>query len=131
MPSGPFIDQGKGLVETAANAALRSELVAPCLGGAPVAVTTTAEDSAYRARINGVFLAALRLLLQPLYGQPLYGLRHADLRARPTRGTLAHALPAAAWMPESDAEGGRDATFGRRWGAGAILSPRPDVTMAG
>ncbi len=61
FPNGPFIYQGKGLVETTANAVPWSELMGPHLGGPPVTDTTTAEDNAFWARINGVFWAAFLL----------------------------------------------------------------------
>jgi Amt family ammonium transporter len=61
FPNGPFIYQGKGLVETTANAVPWSELMGPHLGGPPVTATTTAEDNALWARINGVFWAAFLL----------------------------------------------------------------------
>ena len=61
FPNGPFIYQGKGLVETTANAVPWSELMGPHLGGPPVTATTSAEDNALWARINGVFWAAFLL----------------------------------------------------------------------
>jgi ammonium transporter, Amt family len=61
FPNGPFIYQGQGLVETTANAVPWSELMGPHLGGPPATATTTAEDNAYWARINGVFWAAFLL----------------------------------------------------------------------
>jgi ammonia channel protein AmtB len=61
FPNGPFIYQGKGLVDTTANAVPWSELMGPHLGGPPATATTTAEDNAYWARINGVFWAAFLL----------------------------------------------------------------------
>ena len=61
FPNGPFIFQGQGLVEATANAVPWSELMGPHLGGPPVTETTTADDNAFWARINGVFWAAFLL----------------------------------------------------------------------
>ena len=61
FPNGPFIYQGQGLVEATSNAVPWSELMGPHLGGPPVTDTTTADDNAFWARINGVFWAAFLL----------------------------------------------------------------------
>jgi len=61
FPNGPFIYQGQGLVDATANAVPWSELMGPHLGGPPVTDTTTADDNAFWARINGVFWAAFLL----------------------------------------------------------------------
>ena len=61
FPNGPFIYNGQGLVEATANAVPWSELMGTHLGGPPVTDTTTAEDNAFWARINGVFWAAFLL----------------------------------------------------------------------
>lgn len=60
LPNGPFIFEGKGLVD-APNAAPWSELMGPHLGGVPGTDGVTADDTAFWARINGVFWAAFLL----------------------------------------------------------------------
>lgn len=61
FPNGPFIYQGKGLVDATSNAVPWSELMGTHLGGPPLTGTTTADDNAFWARINGVFWAAFLL----------------------------------------------------------------------
>ena len=61
FPNGPFIFNGQGLVEATANAVPWSELMGAHLGGPPATETTTADDNAFWARINGVFWAAFLL----------------------------------------------------------------------
>jgi ammonium transporter, Amt family len=61
FPNGPFIFEGKGLVEATANAVPWSELMGTHLGGPPLTGTTTAADNALWARLNGVFWAAFLL----------------------------------------------------------------------
>ena len=61
FPNGPFIFEGKGLVENTANALPWSELMGTHLGGPPLTDTTTAADNALWARVNGVFWAAFLL----------------------------------------------------------------------
>lgn len=60
FPNGPFIFEGKGLI-AAPNAVPWSELMGTHLGGPPLTESTTAEDNAFWARINGVFWAAFLL----------------------------------------------------------------------
>jgi Amt family ammonium transporter len=60
FPNGPFIFEGKGLI-AAPNAVPWSELMGPHLGGAPGTSGVTADDTAFWARINGVFWAAFLL----------------------------------------------------------------------
>ena len=60
FPNGPFIYQGQGLI-AAPNAEPWSELMGPHLGGPPATDALTADDTAYWARINGVFWAAFLL----------------------------------------------------------------------
>jgi len=60
FPNGPFIYQGQGLIE-APTAVPWSELMGPHLGGPPVSDAITADDTAFWARINGVFWAAFLL----------------------------------------------------------------------
>jgi Amt family ammonium transporter len=60
FPNGPFIYQGQGLI-AAPNALPWSELMGPHLGGPPASDAVTADDTAYWARINGVFWAAFLL----------------------------------------------------------------------
>jgi ammonia channel protein AmtB len=60
FPNGPFIYQGLGLVD-APTAVPWSELMGPHLGGPPVSDAVTADDTAFWARINGVFWAAFLL----------------------------------------------------------------------
>ena len=60
FPNGPFIFQGKGLI-AAPTAVPWSELMGPHLGGPPVTDALTADDTAFWARINGVFWAAFLL----------------------------------------------------------------------
>jgi ammonium transporter, Amt family len=60
FPNGPFIYQGQGLI-AATNAEPWSELMGPHLGGPPATAAVTADDTAYWARINGVFWAAFLL----------------------------------------------------------------------
>jgi len=60
FPNGPFIFEGKGLVP-APNAVPWSELMGPHLGGPPASDLVTADDTAFWARINGVFWAAFLL----------------------------------------------------------------------
>ncbi len=62
FPNGPFIFEGKGLVEGASiNAAPWSELMGTHLGGASFQDGVTGDDTAFWARINGVFWAAFLL----------------------------------------------------------------------
>jgi ammonia channel protein AmtB len=62
FPNGPFIYQGLGLVEGAGiNAAPWSELMGTHLGGTPSQDGISADDTAFWARINGVFWAAFLL----------------------------------------------------------------------
>ncbi len=60
FPNGPWIYHGEGLV-AAPNAVPWSELMGPHLGGPPASAGVTAADTAYWARINGVFWAAFLL----------------------------------------------------------------------
>lgn len=60
FPNGPWIFEGKGLVD-APNAVPWSELMGSHLGGPPASDAVTADDTAYWARINGVFWAAFLL----------------------------------------------------------------------
>ena len=60
FPNGPFIYQGQGLI-AAPNAVPWSELMGPHLGGPPASAALGAADTAYWARINGVFWAAFLL----------------------------------------------------------------------
>ena len=60
FPNGPFIFNGLGLID-APNAAPWSELMGAHLGGAPETAGVTADDTAFWARINGVFWAAFLL----------------------------------------------------------------------
>ena len=60
LPNGPFIFEGKGLVE-APSAVPWSELMGAHLGGEPSSGGVTADDTAFWARINGVFWAAFLL----------------------------------------------------------------------
>lgn len=61
FPNGPFIFKGMGLVD-APNALPWSELMGAHLGGPPgTEGVVTADDTAYWARINGVFWAAFLL----------------------------------------------------------------------
>jgi ammonium transporter, Amt family len=60
FPNGPFIFQGQGLI-AAPSAVPWSELMGPHLGGPPASDAVTAEDTAFWARINGVFWAAFLL----------------------------------------------------------------------
>ena len=61
FPNGPFIFEGKGLV-AAPNAVPWSELMGTHLGGPPgTEGVVTADDTAFWARINGVFWAAFLL----------------------------------------------------------------------
>jgi ammonia channel protein AmtB len=62
FPNGPFIYQGLGLVEGAGiNSAPWSELMGTHLGGTPSQDGISADDTAFWARINGVFWAAFLL----------------------------------------------------------------------
>ncbi len=62
FPNGPFIYQGLGLVEGAGiNSAPWSELMGTHLGGPPFQDGVSADDTAFWARINGVFWAAFLL----------------------------------------------------------------------
>ncbi len=58
FPNGPFITGG---IEAAPTALPWSELMGPHLGGPPASDLVTAEDTAFWARINGVFWAAFLL----------------------------------------------------------------------
>lgn len=58
FPNGPWITGG---INAAPNAVPWSELMGTNLGGAPETGTTTADDNAFWARINGVFWAAFLL----------------------------------------------------------------------
>lgn len=58
FPNGPGITGG---INAAPNAVPWSELMGTHLGGAPETGTTTADDNAFWARINGVFWAAFLL----------------------------------------------------------------------
>ena len=60
FPNGPFIYKGMGLI-AAPNAVPWSELMGPHLGGPPASAAVTADDTAFWARINGVFWAAFLL----------------------------------------------------------------------
>ena len=60
FPNGPFIYQEQGLI-AAPSAVPWSELMGPHLGGTPATDAVTADDTAYWARINGVFWAAFLL----------------------------------------------------------------------
>jgi ammonia channel protein AmtB len=60
FPNGPFIFEGKGLV-AAPTAVPWSELMGPHLGGPPASDAVTADDTAFWARINGVFWGAFLL----------------------------------------------------------------------
>ena len=60
-PNGPFIFEGESVVGSIANAVPWSELMGAHLGGPPATDSTTAEDNAAWARINGVFWAAFLL----------------------------------------------------------------------
>jgi len=60
FPNGPFIYKGMGLI-AAPHAVPWSELMGPHLGGPPVSDAVTADDTAFWARINGVFWAAFLL----------------------------------------------------------------------
>ncbi|MCZ6523523.1 MAG: ammonium transporter [Alphaproteobacteria bacterium] len=60
FPNGPFIFKGQGLI-AAPTAVPWSELMGPHLGGPPVSDALTADDTAFWARINGVFWAAFLL----------------------------------------------------------------------
>ncbi len=60
FPNGPFIFEGKGLID-APTAVPWSELMGPHLGGPPASDAVTADDTAFWARINGVFWAAFLL----------------------------------------------------------------------
>ncbi|MCH9704582.1 MAG: ammonium transporter [Proteobacteria bacterium] len=60
FPNGPFIFEGKGLVASP-SAVPWSELMGTHLGGAPASDALTGDDTAYWARINGVFWAAFLL----------------------------------------------------------------------
>lgn len=60
FPNGPFIFNGQGLID-APNATPWSELMGTHLGGAPSSDAVTADDTAFWARINGVFWAAFLL----------------------------------------------------------------------
>jgi ammonium transporter, Amt family len=60
FPNGPFIYGGQGLI-AAPHAVPWSELMGPHLGGPPASAAVSAEDTAYWARINGVFWAAFLL----------------------------------------------------------------------
>jgi ammonia channel protein AmtB len=60
FPNGPFIYQGQGLI-AAPSAVPWSELMGPHLGGPPASDAVTADDTAFWARINGVFWAAFLL----------------------------------------------------------------------
>jgi ammonium transporter, Amt family len=60
FPNGPFIYKGLGLV-AAPNAVPWSELMGPHLGGTPATDAVTADETAFWARINGVFWAAFLL----------------------------------------------------------------------
>ncbi len=60
FPNGPFIYKGMGLI-AAPNAVPWSELMGPHLGGTPATDAVTADDTAFWARINGVFWAAFLL----------------------------------------------------------------------
>lgn len=62
FPNGPFIFEGKGLVDAAnINAAPWSELMGPHLGGPSFQDGVTGDDTAFWSRINGVFWAAFLL----------------------------------------------------------------------
>ena len=62
FPNGPFIFEGKGLVDAASiNAAPWSELMGPHLGGPSFQDGVSGDDTAFWARINGVFWAAFLL----------------------------------------------------------------------
>jgi ammonia channel protein AmtB len=60
FPNGPFIYQGQGLI-AAPSAVPWSELMGPHLGGPPASDALSADDTAFWARINGVFWAAFLL----------------------------------------------------------------------
>jgi Amt family ammonium transporter len=60
FPNGPFIYEGRGLI-AAPHAVPWSELMGPHLGGPPASAALAAEDTAFWARINGVFWAAFLL----------------------------------------------------------------------
>jgi len=60
FPNGPWIFEGKGLISSP-SAVPWSELMGPHLGGPPVSEGLTADDTAFWARINGVFWAAFLL----------------------------------------------------------------------